>query len=85
MLRPEGIPPHKERDYKALIVPAKQLQDIARHLTMSSAIPLYYLCADCGGTKTSIVICDSKGEEVSRANGGPSNLSYLGKRRWQYV
>ncbi|GJJ08454.1 hypothetical protein Clacol_002672 [Clathrus columnatus] len=38
----------------------------------------YYLCADCGGTKTSVVICDSNGKEINRALGGPSNLSYLG-------
>lgn len=38
-----------------------------------------YMCADCGGTKTSVVICDSEGKEISRASGGPSNFSYLGE------
>ncbi|KAF8526036.1 hypothetical protein BU17DRAFT_41342 [Hysterangium stoloniferum] len=37
-----------------------------------------YLCVDCGGTKTSAVICDSTGQVVGRALGGPSNFSYLG-------
>lgn len=37
-----------------------------------------YMCADCGGTKTCVVICNSEGKEVGRASGGPSNFSYLG-------
>ncbi|KAF9012480.1 hypothetical protein BDQ17DRAFT_1343983 [Cyathus striatus] len=36
-----------------------------------------YLCVDCGGTKTSAVICDANGNIVGRAPGGPSNLTYL--------
>ncbi|KAG6835096.1 hypothetical protein H0H93_004873 [Arthromyces matolae] len=38
---------------------------------------LYYLCVDCGGTKTSAVITDSNGSIVARAIGGPSNFAYL--------
>ncbi|KAL4244983.1 N-acetyl-D-glucosamine kinase [Abortiporus biennis] len=37
-----------------------------------------YLCVDCGGSKTSAVICDSSGEIKGRALGGPSNFAYLG-------
>ncbi|KAJ7244173.1 hypothetical protein B0H12DRAFT_1129749 [Mycena haematopus] len=36
-----------------------------------------YLCVDCGGSKTSAVICDSSGTIVGRALGGPSNFAYL--------
>ncbi|TFK74029.1 hypothetical protein BDN72DRAFT_893477 [Pluteus cervinus] len=36
-----------------------------------------YLCADCGGSKTSVVICDAQGKVVGRALGGPSNFAYL--------
>lgn len=36
-----------------------------------------FLCVDCGGTKTSAVICDSLGVILGRALGGPSNLTYL--------
>ncbi|KAJ7209707.1 hypothetical protein GGX14DRAFT_566199 [Mycena pura] len=36
-----------------------------------------YLCVDCGGSKTSVVICDLAGTIVGRALGGPSNYSYL--------
>ncbi|KAJ6593541.1 hypothetical protein B0H19DRAFT_1090843 [Mycena capillaripes] len=36
-----------------------------------------YLCVDCGGSKTSAVICDSSGNIVGRALGGPSNFAYL--------
>ncbi|KAK0486154.1 hypothetical protein IW261DRAFT_1549065 [Armillaria novae-zelandiae] len=35
-----------------------------------------YLCCDCGGSKTSAVICDASGEIVGRAPGGPSNFAY---------
>ncbi|KAF8583835.1 hypothetical protein K439DRAFT_1411754 [Ramaria rubella] len=42
------------------------------------SIPSLYLCVDCGGTKTSAVICNDTGEIVGRALGGPSNFSYLG-------
>jgi N-acetylglucosamine kinase-like BadF-type ATPase len=37
-----------------------------------------YLCVDCGGSKTSAVICSSSGEIVGRALGGPSNYAYSG-------
>ncbi|KIJ51327.1 hypothetical protein M422DRAFT_158227 [Sphaerobolus stellatus SS14] len=40
--------------------------------------PPFYLCVDCGGTKTAAVICDASGQIVGRALGGPSNFSYLG-------
>ncbi|KAJ7818221.1 hypothetical protein B0H14DRAFT_2456474 [Mycena olivaceomarginata] len=36
-----------------------------------------YLCVDCGGSKTSAVICDESGNIVGRALGGPSNFAYL--------
>lgn len=36
-----------------------------------------YLCVDCGGTKTAVVICDASGLIVGRASGGPSNIAYL--------
>ncbi|KAG7449638.1 uncharacterized protein BT62DRAFT_1073074 [Guyanagaster necrorhizus] len=35
-----------------------------------------YLCCDCGGSKTSAVICDPSGKIVGRAVGGPSNFAY---------
>ncbi|EGO26542.1 hypothetical protein SERLADRAFT_334866, partial [Serpula lacrymans var. lacrymans S7.9] len=37
-----------------------------------------HLCVDCGGSKTSAVICDSSGTILGRALGGPSNFAYLG-------
>ncbi|EKM53447.1 uncharacterized protein PHACADRAFT_259836 [Phanerochaete carnosa HHB-10118-sp] len=37
-----------------------------------------YLCVDCGGSKTSAVVCDATGEIKGRALGGPSNFAYLG-------
>ncbi|KAF5380548.1 hypothetical protein D9615_004709 [Tricholomella constricta] len=36
-----------------------------------------YLCVDCGGSKTSAVICDVDGKVLGRALGGPSNFAYL--------
>ncbi|KAG6816575.1 hypothetical protein H0H87_004874 [Tephrocybe sp. NHM501043] len=36
-----------------------------------------YLCVDCGGSKTSAVICDVDGTILGRALGGPSNFAYL--------
>ncbi|KAJ4471614.1 hypothetical protein J3R30DRAFT_3527161 [Lentinula aciculospora] len=36
-----------------------------------------YLCVDCGGSKTSAVVCDASGNIVGRASGGPSNIAYL--------
>lgn len=37
-----------------------------------------FLCVDCGGSKTSAVICDAGGTVKGRALGGPSNFAYLG-------
>ncbi|KAI0688986.1 hypothetical protein BC835DRAFT_1418881 [Cytidiella melzeri] len=37
-----------------------------------------FLCVDCGGSKTSAVICDASGNIKGRALGGPSNFAYLG-------
>ncbi|EEB99131.1 hypothetical protein MPER_01246, partial [Moniliophthora perniciosa FA553] len=37
-----------------------------------------FLCVDCGGSKTSAVICDAEGKTIGRSYGGPSNLAYLG-------
>ncbi|KAG5639471.1 hypothetical protein H0H81_001593 [Sphagnurus paluster] len=36
-----------------------------------------YLCVDCGGSKTSAVVCDADGKILGRALGGPSNFAYL--------
>lgn len=36
-----------------------------------------FLCADCGGSKTSAVICDANGNILGRGLGGPSNFSYI--------
>ncbi|KAI6029420.1 hypothetical protein BKA83DRAFT_102685 [Pisolithus microcarpus] len=36
-----------------------------------------FLCVDCGGSKTSAVICDVNGDIVGRGLGGPSNFSYI--------
>jgi N-acetylglucosamine kinase-like BadF-type ATPase len=41
-------------------------------------MPSFYLCVDCGGSKTSAVIADTDGNIVGRALGGPSNFAYLG-------
>ncbi|KAI0759982.1 hypothetical protein BD413DRAFT_487098 [Trametes elegans] len=38
----------------------------------------YYLCVDCGGSKTAAAIADGAGNIVGRAHGGPSNFAYLG-------
>lgn len=37
-----------------------------------------YLCVDCGGSKTSAVICSSSGTVLGCALSGPSSFSYLG-------
>jgi len=37
-----------------------------------------YLCVDCGGSKTSAVVCSASGEILGRALSGPSNFAYLG-------
>ncbi|KIJ15495.1 hypothetical protein PAXINDRAFT_114631 [Paxillus involutus ATCC 200175] len=36
-----------------------------------------YLCADCGGSKTSAVICNRNGDILGRAISGPSNFAYM--------
>ncbi|KAI0629069.1 hypothetical protein C8Q77DRAFT_1144836 [Trametes polyzona] len=38
----------------------------------------YYLCVDCGGSKTAAAIADSAGNILGRGQGGPSNFAYLG-------
>ena len=38
----------------------------------------FYLCVDCGGSKTSAVIADEHGKILGRALGGPSNFAYIG-------
>ncbi|KAI0686567.1 hypothetical protein C8Q76DRAFT_636118 [Earliella scabrosa] len=38
----------------------------------------YYLCVDCGGSKTAAAIADKDGNIVGRGTGGPSNFAYLG-------
>ncbi|GBE81041.1 hypothetical protein BKA93DRAFT_811979 [Sparassis latifolia] len=38
----------------------------------------FYLCIDCGGSKTVAVIADTNGNIVARVRGGPSNFAYLG-------
>ena len=37
----------------------------------------FFLCVDCGGSKTSAVIANHDGDIVGRALGGPSNFSYM--------
>lgn len=37
----------------------------------------YFLCVDCGGSKTAAVITGPDGNTVGRGVGGPSNLTYL--------
>lgn len=41
-------------------------------------IPRFYLCVDCGGTKTAVSLATPTGEIVARALGGPSNFAYVG-------
>ncbi|KIJ65891.1 hypothetical protein HYDPIDRAFT_109960 [Hydnomerulius pinastri MD-312] len=36
-----------------------------------------YLCVDCGGSKTSAVICNRNGDILGRALGGASNFAYM--------
>lgn len=50
--------------------------EIVGELGQASTMSLY-LCVDCGGTKTSAVICNDDGSILGRATGGPSNLTYL--------
>lgn len=40
--------------------------------------PTFYLCIDCGGTKTAAALATPNGEIVAQALGGPSNFSYVG-------
>ena len=44
--------------------------------SLITIMPLY-LCVDCGGSKTSAVIADERGEILGRALSGPSNFSYI--------
>ncbi|KAH7915061.1 hypothetical protein BJ138DRAFT_1142542 [Hygrophoropsis aurantiaca] len=37
----------------------------------------FYLCVDCGGSKTSAVVCDASGKILGRALGGSSNFAYM--------
>ena len=41
-----------------------------------------YLCVDCGGSKTSAVVCSASGEVLGRALSGPSNFAYMGNQRF---
>ncbi|KAH0829184.1 hypothetical protein J3R83DRAFT_2732 [Lanmaoa asiatica] len=43
----------------------------------------FFLCVDCGGSKTSAVITNHNGEIVGRALGGPSNFSYMSASDFQ--
>ncbi|KAG9312084.1 hypothetical protein JVU11DRAFT_7367 [Chiua virens] len=43
----------------------------------------YFLCVDCGGSKTSAVITNHNGDIVGRALGGPSNFSYMSAADFQ--
>lgn len=45
---------------------------------MSAPHPTFYLCIDCGGTKTAAALANPSGEIVARALGGPSNFAYVG-------
>ncbi|KAI0741488.1 hypothetical protein C8Q80DRAFT_139345 [Daedaleopsis nitida] len=38
----------------------------------------YYLCVDCGGSKTAAAVADRDGNILARGIGGPSNFAYLG-------
>ncbi|KAF8141257.1 hypothetical protein EV363DRAFT_1425397 [Boletus edulis] len=43
----------------------------------------FFLCVDCGGSKTAAVITNHDGEIVGRALGGPSNFSYMSAAEFQ--
>ena len=45
--------------------------------SLTTIMPLY-LCVDCGGSKTSVVISDEHGKILGRALSGPSNFAYIG-------
>ncbi|KAI0309671.1 hypothetical protein OF83DRAFT_35928, partial [Amylostereum chailletii] len=40
--------------------------------------PIFYLCIDCGGTKTAAVLAVPDGSIVARTRAGGSNLAYIG-------
>ena len=43
----------------------------------------FFLCVDCGGSKTSAVITNHNGDIIGRALGGPSNFSYMSAADFQ--
>jgi len=45
----------------------------------------FFLCVDCGGSKTAAVITNHDGEIVGRALGGPSNFSYMSAADFQHA
>ena len=45
----------------------------------------FFLCVDCGGSKTSAVITDHDGNIVGRALGGPSNFAYMSLTDFQHA
>ena len=45
----------------------------------------FFLCVDCGGSKTSAVITNHDGKIVGRALGGPSNFAYMSSTDFQYA
>jgi len=47
-------------------------------------MPLY-LCVDCGGSKTSVVIANEHSKILGRALGGPSNFAYIGVESFSAV
>ena len=45
----------------------------------------FFLCVDCGGSKTSAVITNHDGKIVGRALGGSSNFAYMSAADFQYA
>ncbi|KAI9460002.1 hypothetical protein HD554DRAFT_1605663 [Boletus coccyginus] len=45
----------------------------------------FFLCVDCGGSKTSAVIANRDGNIVGRALGGPSNFAYMSATDFQHA
>ncbi|KAN0081231.1 hypothetical protein V8E55_008855 [Tylopilus felleus] len=45
----------------------------------------FFLCVDCGGSKTSAVITDHDGNIIGRALGGPSNFAYMSSTDFQHA
>lgn len=45
----------------------------------------FFLCVDCGGSKTSAVITNHDGDIVGRALGGPSNFAYMSATDFQHA